>query len=420
MAGRRLVDAAKLFNASKSIAQKHIALRSNQLDAFNKTSSLAKAVKDQTDRVTVTAAAAIALSKRFSDEAPSYARAAAEHATGTQRQHENIPRRETVRQDEPVRRANEGLEQDHHYDRSEQNSAVRPPPEAELEIEQKEAPRRPLPDGTIPSAGVTLEQEEGGQDTFSGRSMPEAPKEPLAEDLNDQPQQDEGIKPVESDESTIPLPGKPGGDSSVAADTIPSHANDPQQPPKSSRIEGLQTGHDRDVFYSRSVESQPAPPLRPRSQIPTHTETKQASDEHVEDKQLNQDVFYAVSESSQQQQNTPQQATIPEQEELPDGINTDIFHSPKVAKMLGSDPGFRKEHPRSKTPSKNPFIPPQYQAGHGHSASSDEQTQRSKTEIPAQATQSKTTEKEMQDLASQLAQDAQSNVNAAPEVRSSM
>ena len=63
MAGRRLVDAAKLFNASKSVAQKHIALRSSQWDAYNKTSSLAKAVKSQTDRVTLTAAAAIALSQ---------------------------------------------------------------------------------------------------------------------------------------------------------------------------------------------------------------------------------------------------------------------------------------------------------------------------------------------------------------------
>jgi hypothetical protein len=163
MAGRRLVDAARLFSASKSVAHKHIALRSSQLDTFNQTSSLAKAVKNQTDRITVTAAAAIALSKRFSEEAPSYARAAAEQATGTRRQHEDIPRRDTVKEDAHVEAPKEGLEQDHHYDRSEQNSTVRPPPEAELEIAQEQAQRRPLPDGTIPSNGVTLEQEEKGR-----------------------------------------------------------------------------------------------------------------------------------------------------------------------------------------------------------------------------------------------------------------
>jgi aarF domain-containing kinase len=401
MAGRRLVDAAKLYNASKAVAQKHIALRSSQLDAFNKTSTLAKAVKNQTDRITLTAAAAIELSKRFSEEAPTYARAAAEQATGTPKHHEPIPRKETVERDVGVSRGKAGLEQDHHYDRSEQNTSVRPPPETELEIEQKEAPRRPLPDGTIPSAGVTLEQEEKGQDTFSERPVGETPKDPLAEEKHGQiRQEDKGIKPVESDESTIPLPGQPRGQSSAAAENIPSHANDLQQGPISSRIKELQQGHDRDVFYSRSVESQSAPSSSPRTQIPNHTATKQTSDEHVDDKQLNQDVFYSV----------------PAQENLPEGVNTDIFHSPKVAKMLGSDPFSRKENARRKGPSINPFIPPQYQAGHGHDTAS-KQAQQSKPEQAAQDTKSQTTEKEMQALASQLAQDAQSNATAAPEVR---
>jgi aarF domain-containing kinase len=410
MAGRRLVDAAKLFNASKSIAQKHVVLRSNQLDAFNKTSSLAKAVKSQTDRVTLTAAAAIALSKRFGEEAPSYANAAAQQATGTQ--HSDIPSKETVRRDAPVDGVKEGIEQDHHYDRSEQHSAVRPPPEAELEVEQEEAPRRPLPDGTIPTSGVTLEQEEKGQDTFSERSIAEAPKEPLAEKSEQIRQEDEGIKPVESDKSTIPLPGQPREDSSAAAAPIPAHANDLQQPPKRSRIEELQAGHDRDVFYSRSVESQPAPSSQPRAEIPSHTETKQASDEHVDDKQLNQDVFYSVPKPGRQQT----QNVASEEEDIPEEISKDLFHSPRVAKMLGGVPNSQMEHSRNRPPARNPFIPPQYQAGHGHDAQSSKQAQPIKGEQPIETSQSQTTEKEMQDLASQLAQDAQNNESAAPEV----
>jgi aarF domain-containing kinase len=412
MAGRRLVDAAKLFNASRSVAQKHIALRSNQLDAFNKTSTLAKAVKNQTDRITLTAAAAIELSKRFSDEAPSYARAAAEQAAGTPRHANDIPRKETVAQDVGGTRVKGGLEQDHHYERSEENTTVNPPPDGELEIEQKEAPRRPLPDGTIPSAGVTLEQEEKGQDTFSERPVPEAPKQPLAEEKHDQTrQEDEGIKPVESDESTIPLPGKPRGGSSAAADTIPSHANDFQQPSTSSRIKDLQKGHDRDVFYSRSVESQPTPESQPRMQIPIHMGTKQASDDHVNDKQMNQDVFYSVPAPGQQQE------TATEQDVPPEGVNTDVFHSRRVAQLLGRDPYSRKEHSRTRMPSSNPHIPPQYQAGHGHGDEASEQTSSSN---PRQDPKAQTTEKEMQALASQLAQDAQSSANAAPEVRCSM
>jgi aarF domain-containing kinase len=420
MAGRRLVDVAKLFNASKSVAQKHIALRSNQLDAFNKTSTLAKAIKDQTDRVTLTAAAAIALSQRFSEDVPSYARAAADRATGTQ--HADIPRKGTVTRDAPVSGVKEGLEQDHHYDAAVENDATRPPPQGELEVEQKEAPGRPLPDGTIPTSGVTLEQEEKGQDTFSERPVSEPPKEPLAEEQKDQRrEQDEGIRPVEADESTIPLPGKPTGASSRATESIPSHTIDLQKPSESPRIRDLSAGHDRDVFYARSVESKPASSSQPRSQLPTHTETHQTSDEHVDDKQMNQDVYYAV----------PEPREVPREDELPEGVNTDIFHSKRVATMLGSVTPTRREPLRNTAPSKNPFIPPQYQAGHGHDAKTKEQPRRPELVesaepvtiarpvdpvVPVQRSQSSTTEEEMQDLASQLAQDAQSSTTTISEV----
>ncbi|KAL5121705.1 hypothetical protein ACEQ8H_000392 [Pleosporales sp. CAS-2024a] len=177
MAGRRLVDAAKLFTASKSISQKHVALRSTQLDAFTKTSQLAKALKNQTDRVTRTAAAAIALSKRFSEDAPA---------------------------------------------------------------------------------------------------------------------------------------------------SSPRH--------------DVQEGHHRHVFYKQDTSRQ------------------------------------AVSE----------------QEELPEGINTDVFHSTRVAQMLGSDPISRKEHLKRREPSINPFIPKQYQAGHGHGSTAKTQVPPSTPEPPVQSSQSQT------------------------------
>jgi aarF domain-containing kinase len=403
MAGRRLVDVAKLFNASRSVAQKHIALRSNQWDAYNKTSTLAKAVKNQTDRVTLTAAAAIALSQRFSEEVPSYAKAAADRATGAQSQHADIPTRETVKKDAPVEGYKEGLEQDHHYDRSGQGTATAPPPKDELEVEQKKAPRSPLPDGTIPSAGLTLEHEEKGQDTFSERLVHEAPKEPLAEDQGEQIRnEDEGIKPVESDQSTIPLPGQPKGGSTQAFGSIPSHANDPQQPPISPQAEKLQKGHDRDVFYTRSVESQPTASSLPHTQIPKKTETKQESDNHVEDSQLNQDVFYT----------TPKPGQV--DEELPEGINTDVFHSKRVARMLGSDPFSRKEFPERKKSSGNNSG--RHPLDDRPLPTTKEQSRPIQPETPVQVAQPATTSKEMEDLASQLAQDAQFNATVASQV----
>ncbi|CAO2649492.1 Nn.00g068770.m01.CDS01 [Neocucurbitaria sp. VM-36] len=405
MAGRRLVDAAKLFNASKSVAQKHIALRSNQLDVYNKTSTLAKAVKNQTDRVTLTAAAAIALSQRFSEEAPLYAKAAAERATGTQNEH--IPRSDTVKRDAPVQGFKEGIEQDHHYEPSGQNTAAEPPREEELEIEQKEAERRPLPDGTIPTTNVTLEQEDRGQDTFSKRPVPEAPKEPLAEDQGEQVRdENEGLKPVESTESTIPLPGQPRDASVQHSQAIPAHTNDLQKAQTPPQVEQLQKDHDRDVFYSRSVESQPAPSSQPRSQIPAQTGTKQESDEHVDDSQLNQDVYYSALKSGREQ---AQKVTL--EEELPEGINTDVFHSKRVARMLGSDPLSRKEHLERRSTGRHPLddrLVPQV-----NPTSHNRAPEQAQYPYSAQVAQPDTTAKEMEDLASQLAQDVESNAAAS-------
>ncbi|RMY93217.1 hypothetical protein D0862_09277 [Hortaea werneckii] len=72
MAGRRLIDAAKLFGASGNVAKQHLAVRRQQWDVYSRTSTLAKAVKNQTDRVTVTAAAAFELAKRFNETGPSW------------------------------------------------------------------------------------------------------------------------------------------------------------------------------------------------------------------------------------------------------------------------------------------------------------------------------------------------------------
>lgn len=70
MSGKRLIEAAKLFSATGSIAKEHAAIRRRQWRIYSETSSLAKAVKNQTDRVTVTAAAAFELAKRFNDKNP--------------------------------------------------------------------------------------------------------------------------------------------------------------------------------------------------------------------------------------------------------------------------------------------------------------------------------------------------------------
>lgn len=419
MAGRRFVDAAKLFQASKSIASKHITLRTQQFEAYQKTSTLAKAVKNQTDRVTLTAAAAIALYQRSNEAAPTYTKAAPNRAST---QHADIPRKETVERQAPIHDVREGLQQDHHYDRSGQATATQPPPEHELDIEQAKAPRHTLPDGTIPSAGVTLVQGEKNQDTFSSRPVSEAPKKPLVDEQGTQTRQKgEGLKPAESAQSTIPLPGQPRGDTSDAPEPIPAHANDFQPSTNTSKIQSLLAGHDRDVFYTRSVESQPEVSAQPRTRIPKEPADKQGSDSHVEDDRLNQDVFYATPRPGQKQSQRaePVQAAVSAEEEIPEGINTDVFHSKRVARMLGQDRYSRKEHTGptvSKGTGRHPLDDrPVVQTDHSAKLQPSQPAQKP-TPAPVRATgtaQPATTEQEMQEFASKLAKDAEVEAAAA-------
>ncbi|KAK6408800.1 hypothetical protein LTR95_018386, partial [Oleoguttula sp. CCFEE 5521] len=68
MAGKRILDAAKLFNTARAIGRQHLGLRREQWEVLKETSSAVKAVKWQTDRVTVTVGAAWELGKVFAGD----------------------------------------------------------------------------------------------------------------------------------------------------------------------------------------------------------------------------------------------------------------------------------------------------------------------------------------------------------------
>ncbi|KAF1957475.1 ABC1-domain-containing protein [Byssothecium circinans] len=422
MAGRRLIDAAKLFNASKSIAQQHIKVRSQQLDVYSKTSTLAKAAKKQTDRITLTLEAVLALSKRLNEEAPKYASAAAQRAA-TGFQNGDVPRTDTVKAEEAEQGTKKRSEQDHHDTQPYSNTQAGRVEEGELGIRQEKAKQSPLPDGTIPSPRVTLEDDAKGQDTFSERPVPEAPKEPLAQD---------GIRPVASKASTIPLPGQPAGSPITKAEgysaSIPSHADEPDRPPPSPRDRKLREGHDSDVFYTRSVESKPTESSSPQSQIPQYTESRQESDDHVRDGQLNQEVYYAVPEPTPEQlqrEELPHKVAVPEKGDLPKGINTDIFHSPRIAKMLGGNPYKRKGHLNMERAAQTPIDHTKTAQGHDQDTFNVRRSEQSKASVseepvqpirPTQSEQAATTEKEMHDFASELAKDAESASSPISEI----
>ncbi|CZR58905.1 probable abc1 protein precursor [Phialocephala subalpina] len=322
MAGKRLLDVAALFNASRGVARKHVALRSRQLDVYTRTSTLARAVQSQTDRVTETIKAASFLASRLNEDAPRWT----SDDNGRAADEDSIPSKES-RAAGPVESTPKGgLDQDHFYEISEENSAVDEPPEEELNIQQEKAHRHPLPDGTIPRSQSDLESQDLDQDVILDIPRDEPSKKPL---------ESGGIQPVSSGESTIPLPAQKSASSEhtrfiqrQSETQIPSKAADAFD---TSIPDPLAGGHDEDSFYRPSTHASPVLSSLPRVKLPKHTSSTQQGNSHLPIGRINSDSFY----SAETTQSVPSAQAVPEQEQVPEGINTDLFYSRRVARILG-------------------------------------------------------------------------------------
>jgi aarF domain-containing kinase len=304
MSGRRLLDAAKLFNASRAVAKQHWALRSQQLDDFNKTSSLAKAVKGQTDRVTLTAQAAVNLAKKLNEQAPSYDYSTSYPPPKSQaRNGTPIPREEsTLWKSDPNGSAREGIRQDHHYEASESNSTADCPPTGELSIKQEKETQHPLPDGTIPPANATYKQ---GKSESYGTT-----KQNLSAEHARQIQR----------QSEAQIPSFTSTDSSA-----------------STPAAGLAAGHDQDVFYERSTTPNVDYSSLPRAKIPKHTVEQQEGGEKLDQTGINADTFYSAGRAPSAK------ATEVVEEVIPEGLDLNVFRTSKGSKMLKSN--LRKKEP---------------------------------------------------------------------------
>jgi aarF domain-containing kinase len=252
MAGKRLLDLAALFNASRGVVQKHIALTSRQVDVYNRTSTLARAVRSQTDRVTETAKAASFLASRLNESAPTWA---SESRDDKRSNDEELGPRGTVHSTEPGL----SLDKDGPLPTSSSTSSIRTPIESPLSSNAARILQRRF-------------------------------------------------------ERQIP---------SQTADA----AGDPV-------IDPLDEGHDADSFYQRSGHTSPALSSLPRVKIPKHPSISQGTTVLSPAKQINSDSFYDTGELQEVEQNSPL-GGVPEQEKIPEDVNMDIFHSRRVATLLG-------------------------------------------------------------------------------------
>lgn len=339
MTGKRLLDAASLFNASRAVASKHIALRTGQFDLYKRTSSLAKAVKNQTDRVTLTFRAAAALAERFDGPSSSYStQASSSTPTPANSQGAPVPSNESVEAAGNGAKRKEGLEQDHFYEKSKRTATAEPVATGELGVRQEKADRYPLPDGTIPPAGSDIGVSKRDKDIHNEEQPPAPSKEPLKEEKKVSAKD---LQPRSSGRTSIPEPARSSSPLSAdkakklqrqAESQIPSRSAEPPSKSSSGDVAELGLGQDKDVFYQPSTTSSPVLSALPRVKVPKVTEDTQGSDEHVQDAGIDQDVFYSASRS--QEQAVPSAQAIPEQNQPSAEMFSDLFHSPKVARML--------------------------------------------------------------------------------------
>lgn len=146
MAGKRLLDTALVLAATRTIAKQHVRIRTEQVEHWSQTSSLAKAVKYQTDRVTVTASAAAALARRLNETPPEQYHT---QSSGTSAD-DSVPRPDSVAPGTGGA-GTIGLQQDHHYERAAQNATQEPVSPGQLDVRQEQATGVTTPDGSIPT-----------------------------------------------------------------------------------------------------------------------------------------------------------------------------------------------------------------------------------------------------------------------------
>ena len=344
MNGKRILDAAAIFQASRGIAAKHVALRKHQLDAYSKTSSLAKAVKSQTDRVILTVKAASALADTLNGPGPAYSTQASSSDKSTK--DESIPSKSSVEGGNASGEQKQGLAQDHFYEKSDINATTEQLPDGELDIKQEKAKRYPLPDGTVPPKGFMTNASRREKDSYSELPHTEPVKGPLEDSKG---RTGEDIHPAASVRTSIPDPrasAKPASGDHIkklqrqAETQIPSQAAEPPPAvayePEAEGL-GLKVNQEQDVFYTPSPSVGKLRSSLPRVKLPKNTEDTQESDEHVPDTEMNQDVFYS-STRKDQGQTIPEGQAVPEQEQFSDEAYSEIFRSPKVADMLSGQP----------------------------------------------------------------------------------
>ena len=312
MSGKRILDAIAVLNAARTVAYQHFIIRQSQLELYARTSSFTRGINGASQA-----------RKGANNVTHSFNKSTNTAANAKPSSGPETPNPQTVEgEGQPIKRT-EGLEQDHHYNRSQGNSVADSVPEQDLEIQQGKAERYSLANDTIALARSGLGQVVTGTQDLSS---------------------EDAMKLQRQSEAQIP---------SKSAEPPTTKAFSTTLPPDGESSEfGVE--QEQDVFYQPPNSTAPVLSALPRFKIPKVEEDVQGGDPHVPQK-INADVFYSSRRLSQ---NDIANQTDAAQEHLSEEMMSSLFHSPRIARLLGANSpgGIRPKGSRTYVTSRIKFA----------------------------------------------------------------
>lgn len=310
MSGKRLLDSLALLKASSAVVLKHVALRRQQVDVYQRTSSIAKILRSRTEWVT----------------------SIVESTPG------NAFKRKVNQTDVGANRTTfekiSGLDDDHYHEKPETKKDAQPVPMSELNVQREKGESQFMRDGASPPIEPIKNGSGVNHRASSDLSRPVFGRGASISN-------DEGTKKVLQPVSPVRDAIRFSGIQSALLN--PDRERDLQKhaenniPLTFAEVQTVPSQVQQDFFYSPTPKSQVFSSL-PLVKPPMVTEDTQDQNGQVSSEVFNQDVLY--SDVIKKTNETPvlEGQAIPEHQQPSDEVFSEMFHGPRVAKMLRGEP----------------------------------------------------------------------------------
>ena len=357
MSGRRILDAIAIFKATRTVALNHTRLRRQEFDTFKNTSSLISALRESAYPGRTGVGNASVVARPYGG---SGTRSLTEARTPVQARTSDRDIKETL----STTANNKGSEQDHFHGILKDENAVASIPSRGSQLKQEREKRNPLPDGIIPSTGNPTVTSNAEADIFPDVRQNVPFKKHTAKTANT------ASGPNVLGEATSPIEHTTLSSSpslkQLRHQSVQQATGIPPEPAKEdlSTLETTYKGdelcvdQEKDVYPEPNSQASPVYSSLPRVKVPRHTETSQDDDQYTHGKGINQDVYYTTPQDMTRDV-LPETQSVPQQESISGDLYSEIFHSPRVARLLNRED--RSHKPREDLHIQGPARSPAQQ-----------------------------------------------------------